>query len=98
MPKTLGYYCTSEPQIDQLEQQFGSQLEGLTRLDKIQIQLTLAVLVACIEYNPSATMQTAVDETPIDAFSDDALKAVELLRGISQDGAQSLILALSHHL
>ncbi len=94
--KPLGYYSTSEAQITELELLFGSQLQGLNRLDTVQLQLTLAVYVACWEVDQSATLQTAVDETPLDAYSDDAFKAIETLEGTSIDGIQGLLVAVAN--
>lgn len=98
MPKTTTYYAQN-PETDRLVNEFGGQLEGLSRDEKLDLRMLLAAFVCLKEVESEWDLDSVVSEVPIFELSDNLHEAIALLDGIEDmDAVEGLIEALTAQL
>lgn len=97
MTKPTTYYVQT-PQIDQLVNEFGGQLDGLTRAERLDLRMLLATFVCLKEVEDEWTLVDVVTEVPIFEVSENLEEAIAILDGIDQNTADGLIDALTAQL
>ncbi|MBW4512166.1 MAG: hypothetical protein KME64_37585 [Scytonematopsis contorta HA4267-MV1] len=99
MSKCITYYVQTQ-QIEELVECFGVTFEKLTLADKLALRATLAYWLFHLEVANLGeyTLANALEDTMLgysEEYQINLNKAVEILSGINQGEAESLIQALS---
>lgn len=97
MTKTTTYYAQN-PQIDSLVSEFGSQLEKLSRDDKLSLRMLLVAYVFLKEIEDEWDLISVETEVPLYEIGPDLEEAIAILDGIDIDAAEGLIEALTAQL
>ncbi len=96
MTKPVTYYVQNS-EIDDLSRCFGSQLEELSREDKLGLRMLLATYLYLKEVEDEWTLDAVVTETPLHEPSEALDGAIAILEDINVD-AEGLIEALTAQL
>ena len=97
MTKTTTYYAQT-PKIDELVEEFGTQLEKLSREDKLGLRMLLGTYLYLKEIEDEWTLDAVVTETPLHEPSEALDEAIAILEDIDVDAAEGLIEALTAQL
>ena len=97
MSKTTTYYAQT-PEIDELVEEFGSQLEKLSREDKLGLRMLFANYLYLKEVEEEWTLDTVITETSLHDASHELDEAIAILEDIDVDAAEGLIEALTAQL
>jgi hypothetical protein len=97
MTKPTTYYVQT-PEIDDLSRCFGSQLEELTREDKLELRLLLAGYVYLKEVEPEWTLDAVITEVPLHEPSEELEEVIDILNEVDVDAAEGLMEALTAQL
>jgi hypothetical protein len=97
MPKPVTYYAQT-PDLDELVEEFGSQLEKLSREDKLGLRMLLGAYIYLKEIEDEWTLDAVVTETPLYEPSEQLDEAIDILNEIDPDAAEGLIEALTAQL
>ncbi|MEP0873213.1 hypothetical protein NDA01_25965 [Trichocoleus desertorum AS-A10] len=97
MTKPTTYYVQT-PEIDDLSRCFGSQLEELTREDKLGLRMLLGTYLYLKEVEEEWTLDAVVTETPLHEPSEELEEVIDILETIPPDAAEGLIEALTAQL
>ena len=97
MTKPTTYYAQT-PELDELVEEFGSQLEKLSREDKLGLRMLLGAYIYLKEIEDEWTLDTVVTETPLYEPSESLDEAIDILNEIDVDAAEGLIEALTAQL
>jgi hypothetical protein len=95
--KPTTYYAQT-PELDELVEEFGTQLEKLTREDKLGLRMLLSTYLYLLDVEPEWTLDAVLTETSLYEPSEALDEAIAILEDIAPDAAEGLIEALTAQL